>query len=325
MIVCGCGAENSADAQFCADCGEFLEWSGAPAERPVAERPVAEARTGDEGQRSAPVAVQPGPGPTRRPQPAPAPTGTPVVGPGEVGCPRCRRGNDPARHFCRFCGSELRLPDPPAPPPWWRRLLTRLTRRRVYAAGQRPPRHRRRWLRRLVLSALTVAVLAAVVVASPRLFDPVANAVRDAINRDQIHPTTFRASSAAAQAPARHVGDLDPDRYWAPSGAARRPWVEVTFPEPFHLRVVLVTPGVSRDQPAFVAHGRPRRVALTVTQADGTSTVSETELPDEPGAVPIRPGVPRVVKVRLTVLSTYPAPERPAVAVAEVEFRGKRE
>ena len=102
MIVCKvCGHQNEVGAQFCGNCGSFLEWSGEPTEDTTVVRPAS------------PVpepAPAPGPGPVAPPLPQPQPEAIP---PGSVICPVCGTANEPTRVYCRSCATELAAAMPP--------------------------------------------------------------------------------------------------------------------------------------------------------------------------------------------------------------------
>jgi TolB protein len=100
LIVCKvCGTDNEAGAQFCGNCGSFLEWTG--------------------------ESTQPEPPPEPRPQPDPGPLpdqDRTIVAPQPDGivCPSCGTLNDRDRVYCRHCATELApvpVPMPPEPVP----------------------------------------------------------------------------------------------------------------------------------------------------------------------------------------------------------------
>ncbi len=125
MIICKvCGHQNEQGREFCASCGSFLEWEGAPqggdatAGQTTDAKPPAPADAASTEQtpavNTAPQpSVQPGmtaipPAPEReRPAPQPpSPTQQPA-GPDQVICPNCGQANDRSRHFCQRCGTSL--------------------------------------------------------------------------------------------------------------------------------------------------------------------------------------------------------------------------
>lgn len=102
MIICKtCGHANEEGAEFCGNCGSFLEWTGQAVEQPQPQAP-------------APVPL-PAPVP---PVPGPDLTGaseeeTVVAVPAEpatdsIVCPACGLANPPDRTYCRRCATELR-------------------------------------------------------------------------------------------------------------------------------------------------------------------------------------------------------------------------
>ena len=93
MIVCKvCGTQNEVGAQFCGNCGSFLEWSGeaAPDETSTQPKPI------------------PGPDPGPAPDPIPTQPLTPQPPiPNAVICRVCGTPNEPERVFCKNCANEL--------------------------------------------------------------------------------------------------------------------------------------------------------------------------------------------------------------------------
>jgi len=165
VIVCyQCGASNTADDQFCGNCGVFLEWAAEPAAAvtPTAGTPDADLATAGGTEVAAPAA-----GDAAAPTPAPTPAGL-------VRCPTCGTANIAGRTFCQRCGNKLagataatRLPLPPRAEP-----STRV--RAVDAPVSAPERVRRRQPEKegrglsgwLVLGGAGIAVGAIVVAAA---------------------------------------------------------------------------------------------------------------------------------------------------------------
>jgi hypothetical protein len=148
--------------------------------------------------------------------------------------------------------------------------------------------------------------------------------VRDRVSKHPpVAPVAARASSAAPGASPEYVLDHDPGAYWAPAGAAVSAWVEVDFDRPVRLLDVIVTAGVSTDRQRFLAEGRPRELAMTVTRSRGGPSDTTLPLRDAPGQQRFPVKVSDAVRVRFTVTSTY-GPRGHLCAVGELEFFGRR-
>ncbi|HWH01938.1 MAG TPA: hypothetical protein VNV66_22080, partial [Pilimelia sp.] len=209
-------------------------------------------------------------------------------------------------------------------PPWWRRLLRRLAGRSSYQAGQRRERRARPVLARAVRLVALVAVLAVAVAFGPGAVRWAVNEVRD---RTQDHvplsPSGFRASSARPGAPAERIADGASNRYWAPTGSGENAWVEASFAQPVRLLDVVVTAGISPQQDQFLTAGRPRTLEVSAERASGAGVTFVVELRDAPGPQAFTVEAEGVVRVRLTVRSSYGPAAARGIAVAEVEFFGR--
>jgi hypothetical protein len=91
-----CGTLNVPGEAFCANCGNFLEWSGDGPSDSGSSASVDSPGVAAPKQRTAP--------------PEPARTG-------DVSCGTCGTSNDPSRSFCRKCGSSLRPAPATSPSP----------------------------------------------------------------------------------------------------------------------------------------------------------------------------------------------------------------
>ncbi|MEV6524729.1 hypothetical protein AB0M43_22495 [Longispora sp. NPDC051575] len=243
--------------------------------------------------------------------------------PGETVCPACGTGNDPARRFCRRCGGPLTPAAVVVPPTRWQRLVGWVFPRRVYDAGTRRTARRTISWRRPVL--LLAGVLALVTIAATPGLRALPGkglaAVLDRTSKPAARvPSAARASGSAAGTSPDRVYDGKNDTYWAPTGPGG--WVEVDFAKAFRLIDVIVTPGVSADQKAFVAGGRPAVLTVEVTDGAGRVTRLTWQVRDAPGAQTFPARVSDARRVRFTVGSAYGPPDRPA-AVAELEFFGR--
>lgn len=270
------------------------------------------------------------PGPDHRVAPAPADP-APVPGPatrtGSRPCPRCRADNPHERRLCQRCGAQLGAPVR-APgqnrPPWWRRLFGR-DRDRVLEAGSRP-RHRT-WPRpRLALPLTLLILLAAAYFARSQLSDALTFTQDQTGKPEALRPAEARASSEAGGHRAGAAFDGFTNRYWSPAdtGPATGQYLEATFEEPVRLRKLLVISGRSANQDEFLTQARPAELTVTLFTADGERSTKAVNLKDQPGQQTFDVRGSDVVRVRLTVDAAYDESAKRRVAVAEVEFFGRR-
>ncbi|WP_412542709.1 discoidin domain-containing protein [Longispora sp. K20-0274] len=297
-----------------------------PAQRPE-RRPGAESRAEPPPDQWSPPPVrpterQPTDEPTRRPT-RHEPEDRPLLR-GESPCPSCGAGNDPTRRFCRRCGVPLTAAPVAARPTFWQRLLGWVFPRRVHAAGDRPNVRRPiRWRRPVLLLA---ALLTLVTVASaPGLRSLPGKGLAAVLDRTTkpaaVVPSAARASGSAAGTSPERLYDGKSDTYWAPAGPLPA-WVEVDFAKPFRLVDVIVTPGVSAEQKAFVADARPAVLTVEVTDGAGRVTTLTWQVRDAPGGQTFPARVSDARRVRLTITTVFGPANRPA-AVAELEFYGR--
>jgi ribosomal protein L40E len=289
---------------------------GQQREAPPAEPPAAVEATRQ------PTAVKPGAEAPRR-QRRVLPMDDQPLRPGDTICPVCGAGNVPTRMFCRRCGSELADAVVAPPPPWWRRVFRRSPRTSP-AAGTRPRTGPRVHLPvRLLVTLVTVALLALVLrVAWPSLGQPV-DAVRDrVVGTQRVEPTGLTASSASAGHGAGAVRDGNLATFWSPArrGDGVGQFVQATFDSPFRLVAVQVFNGASRDDAAYLRTARPADVAITITRADGSVDTRNVRLRDDPKQQDVRIGANDVTAVRLTVQSAFGASTKLPIALGEVAF-----
>jgi len=97
VITCKvCGFENETGAQFCGNCGSFLEWTGEKDSQPTPQD------TTQTTQTNVPDGAV---GPTTDTKPIP--TADPTPPPGGIVCRNCGTVNPPDRVFCLNCATEL--------------------------------------------------------------------------------------------------------------------------------------------------------------------------------------------------------------------------
>ena len=95
------------------------------------------------------------------------------------------------------------------------------------------------------------------------------------------------------------------------------------FDEPFRLVYLLVTPGAAReDEAAWLAHGRPAKLRVVMSQSGGATNVETIDLKNEMGAAKFNVATSDVIGVKLEILDSY-GPKRTHTALGEVEFFGR--
>ncbi|MEU2850218.1 discoidin domain-containing protein [Streptomyces syringium] len=283
-----------------------------PAEPPT---PAAPRRPGDRPERGPDSG--PEPGPAGHPAPPRRPPGRP--------CPLCRTDNPYDRQLCRRCGAVLDTAPPPrrARPPWWRRILRRSDR--ALAAGSRP-RHRT-WRRPRLELPLTLLVLLLAVWFGRSHLPDVFTFTRDRTTKPEaLRPTEVRASSEAPGHPASAAFDGFNNRYWAPvnPGSGVGQYLEADFDKPVRLRELLITSGSSVNQDEFLTQARPARITVLLVAADGERRTKTVTLRDQPGQQTFALRGFDVVRVRLTADADFGIRLDRRLAVAEVEFFGRR-
>ncbi|RKN44100.1 hypothetical protein D7294_10235 [Streptomyces hoynatensis] len=151
-------------------------------------------------------------------------------------------------------------------------------------------------------------------------------AVEQTTEQEALHPARVGASSESGEHTAAAAFDGFHNRYWAPDapGEATGEYLEAEFEEPVEVRTILVTPGSSANQDEFLRQARP--ASLTVTLLSGAEEVAtETlSLKDEPGAQTFSVHGADVDRVRITVDSAFGTGDGRLLALAEVEFFGRR-
>ena len=241
-------------------------------------------------------------------------------------CPKCGRGNDPDRTYCRFDGEPLHpvAAPPEVRPPWWKRLLRRLFGRRRDGArsGRRQASERRfRFPTKWVVVAL-VAVLAVVYHAQVRTFTKWAEIeVRDRFAKHQpITPSKLTASSSRPGDGPERLTDRASNQFWAPQGEPTGSWVEFELPKAVRLLDIVVTGGQDGESVEFQKQGRPNEIDAVLTSQDGKTTTSRLVMEDRQGAQTFKVKGDRVVKIRLSFVSAHGMEPGRFMAVAEVEF-----
>lgn len=272
-----------------------------------------------------PAAVRPGvPAP---PRPARAPRAAePPPSPGDLVCGTCGAGNADTRKFCRRCGATLADAKVQPRRSWWSRLW-RPEPKPGPAAGYRPPTRRRRFPTRPVVA---IAIIGAVVAVGLTMRPEIERARISVIDRVQgnaeVNPSSVTASSALPERPAEQARDGATNLAWSPAepGDGVGQYLDLAFAQPFRLTRVLVYSGASDVETDYLAGSSPQELILTATTAAGTQEVRTIPLADRVGLQNVQVAIDDVVGVRLLIGSTYRATPETYVAIAEVEFRGRR-
>ncbi|MFB8032752.1 discoidin domain-containing protein [Streptomyces sp. NPDC056004] len=259
------------------------------------------------------------------PETASTPPGpSPVV---PVRCPNCRTENAPDRTLCIRCALLLDPgPPPDVRPPWWRRIFRRRPRQ-APTAGTRP--RRRLWRRPgLALPIVLIVLACGVWFALPHLSAWFGFAKDETGTPEAVPPTRFRASSTAPGHPAGAAFDGFNNRYWAPSAAGpdtgAGQYVECDFEQPVRVLKLVVFSGTSAKMDEFLTQARPAKVTVVLTSADGTSVSRKLRIKDQPGQQTFDLHGSEIVRARLTTDTTYGAGPGRRLAVAEIEFFGRR-
>jgi hypothetical protein len=266
--------------------------------------------------------------PVSRPAPVGEPAPEPRIRPGDLICGNCGEGNDPARKFCRRCGSTLAEATVAAVAvPWWRRVFAR--RQKAPApAGTRPtPSDRARgWG---CLSSAVTKVAAVVVIIAVVLFAAVPS-LRRRVTREEttirraIHPNypkiPLQGATAAGGGACTAPGVQDNSVvYWYTHPAGGPPQVlTVTVASGFkgNLEKVGVTPlpPAPGSGPSGGALPYPQQLEL----GGGTQPVKTLALPNPPKFRTFTVKVSHPRTLQLTATGTDPGAA--ANACAETAF-----
>lgn len=289
-----------------------------PAEPPSPS--AAPRRPGDHPERGGPPGARE-PGGEAEPAGHPGEAGRPGGRP----CPLCRTDNPHDRRLCHRCGAVLDTASPPhrARPPWWRRILRRPES--AHEAGSRP-RHRT-WRRPRLALPLTLLVLLLAVWFGRSHLPEVFTFTQDRTTKPEaLRPTEIRASSEAPGHPASAAFDGFNNRYWAPvnPGSGVGQYLEADFDKPVRLRELLITSGSSVNQDEFLTEARPAKITVLLVAADGARRTKTVTLRDQPGQQAFALRGSDIVRIRLTADADFGIRLDRRLAVAEVEFFGRR-
>ncbi|MGY3681529.1 discoidin domain-containing protein [Streptomyces sp. TE33382] len=143
---------------------------------------------------------------------------------------------------------------------------------------------------------------------------------------ESVPPSVFRSSSAVPGHPAGAAFDGFNNRYWAPkeAGDGAGEYLECEFAQPVRVMKVVVFSGTSARKDEFLTQARPARLTVVLTGKDGKETRRTLRLRDQSGQQTFDVRGSDTVRARLTVDSAYGTGEGRRVAVAEIEFFGRR-
>ena len=209
--------------------------------------------------------------------------------------------------------------------PWWRRLYRSRRDRRGLVAGTRPTR--RRWPSPRLTLPLVLLILAAVGWFARSQISDVFNFTQDQTKKPEaLHPTQVRASSAAPGHRAGAAFDGFNNRYWAPAstGPGTGQYLEADFDKPVRLQKLLITPGISANEGEFLTQARPAKITITMVNSKGKETTKSISLHDQPGGQPFDVKASDLARVRLTTDASFGARATRRLAIAEIEFFGRR-
>ncbi|SDG43973.1 hypothetical protein SAMN05216553_10877 [Lentzea fradiae] len=310
MIVCQtCGEHNARNSEFCGNCGDFLEWTGAPvptgAVRPDAAQP-------QQQQHHRPQQTL-----KREPQP------------GDLICGQCGSGNPDTRRFCGVCGHSLQ-DAVTQEQPWWKRWQP-AKGPKLREHGSRPRRARR--IRQGVGKAVrwTLAVLLLLFGGLYAFSEPFRSSVNHQVvsAKDSVAalfveewvPVRQSSISAAQELPdhpASFAMDNDKGTFWAAPTDPKTAALTIQFDHATDLRRMIVYSG---DPKKFLGTQRPQRLTL-VFDTGKTHDVTLTDQPDQQEhAIANGDGVRQV---QVLVAGVYPSAESTDTVISEIELFEKQ-
>ena len=282
-----------------------------PARKPVA--PPAAQPPARQPSATSTVAARPKPQQQQRAE-------EPAFKPGDRICPSCGVGNDPARKFCRRCGSSLELAVVAVQPrvPWYRKLFRRSDT--VLQAGVRPPSMAdpgttmSSLLSRVLPFALVVVIMGAI--GSYFVVPDVHSSVDRTITqvKRQFLPDLVSVVPVASGAAADAI-DNNTLTYWQATG--NKPSLTLHFDPAVDLGNIIVTGGASGD--AFATMRRPLALDMVVNG----KTHAPLTLVDGRDPQSQRIDLSNVSDLKLVVTDST-GPDGQPVAIRELEFKAIR-
>ncbi|HWE56045.1 MAG TPA: hypothetical protein VG435_11055 [Acidimicrobiales bacterium] len=298
---------------------------------------AAPAATGQETGAVTPGAVQPQ-AVKSRPVAKKAPS-TREIQPGDKVCAQCGEGNDPARNFCRRCGSSL-VEAVVFGLPWYKRLFRRLFGRKQHQAGARPKGRRRAfggsapgWLSTFLK---IVVIIAIAVVALLSFVGPWHKSLKTRETRyyhdveGLVHPTYSSVFAEAASStsnatghPAQNLIDGALNTSWQSKGTVTGQRLEVFFGQPSSIAKIGFDSGDQDTNSVFQSEPRPKELKLVFTggKNPGSQTIT---LADQPKFQTFSVHSKGATGVLIYIESVYPATGfGKNVSVAQIEFYTK--
>jgi ribosomal protein L40E len=282
-------------------------------------RPAASAPSDGARQPTAqrPVAQKPGAAKTRVAPKPPQAKGREYK-PGDKICGQCGEGNDPARKFCRKCGTSLVEAVVAAEPSWWKRLFSK--KKKTLKAGERRTRAdgtlkdgRPRVFQGLkktfnVLFAILAILLMFAFIGPWR--GSVLDAMRDTTNKvkrifiaeyEPLHADGIEATSSLPEHPAAMAIDGATNFAWqegAPGDGEGQKLV-LTFNQQVDIDKIGIRSGASNQQEEFLAQPRPRE--LHIVFSNGAQ--KDITLKDTPEFQTFNVKAHAIVRMEITVTS----------------------
>ncbi len=299
---------------------------------------------------SAPASQLPGAAEAKRFAPRPA-TQHAAPRPGDLVCGSCGSGNDPARKFCRQCGSSLVAAVVEPTLPWWKRFFAR-SKKKVPPPRATGPGHpskrtqRKRNVRKVLgwvrMGAALVAVAGVLGIAAvPALRTKVTDftSCKSRQVRAVIKPplkSIALTSKAVASAelpdhPAVKAFDTNIATFWqAPpdpsSGAGSTLTVDLAGPST--VRQIHFFPGLPKDK-APNSQPTPKNVTMTFLSREGDKDVSKQErftlnsnVAEEDQLLKLKKAKKHVVKVQIAIVDVLPNQGGNQVAITDVQLFG---
>lgn len=244
----------------------------------------------------------------------------PAFKPGDRICPSCGTGNDPARKFCRKCGSSLELAVVAVQPrvPWYRKLFRRSDT--VFQAGVRPPSMAdpgttiSSLLGRVLPFALVIVIMGAIgsYLIVPDIHSSIDRAIAQ-VKRQYLPDLVSVVPVATGKA--SDAIDNNTATYWQAGGS--KPSLTLHFDPAVDLGNIIVTGGASGD--AFATMRRPLAFDMVVNGKSHTPLA----LVDGRDPQSQRIDLSDVSDLKLVVTDST-GPDGEPVAIRELEFKAIR-
>lgn len=278
---------------------------------------AAQSNAGRQPTAQRPVAQKPGAAKTRVAPKPPKAKGREYK-PGDKICGQCGEGNDPARKFCRKCGTSLVEAAVAAQPSWWKRTFSK--KKKTLKAGERNTRAdgtlkdgRPRVFQGLkktfnVLFAILAILLMIAFIGPWR--GSVMGTVRDATSKvkrifvaeyEPLHADGIEATSSLPDHPAAMAIDGATNFAWQENaqGDGEGQKLVLTFNQQVNVDQIGIRSGASNEQEEFLAQPRPRE--LHIVFSNGAQT--DIRLKDTPDFQTFKVKAHDIVRMEITVTS----------------------